>query len=443
MTGVTDHVIGVDVGSSGARAIAVDAEGTILAEASAPYDGATTWERGYADPGAWLDAVGSAHAAVSGQITGTGRARAVGIGGQNPTTVDADGTLAVTYRHPEGSTDSLAGDYEAQHRVLRREVDPDATPFQVWPWIVHRLGGCGHVQGLWPGLEPIPGYGDPVPAATRVGEADGGYGVPQGTPLVFGGEDAYLAFWAAGIDSPGRGLDPGGRTGGLGVAVDSGELPATMYSLSSAAEGVSIVGGPVTAHGLILEWWASLTGTSVPALVTLAADSPAGANGVMALPYLDGERAPRWNPDLRAELVGMGSGTTAADIARALLEATAYGLAHIARDLNDAAIGLDTLVCAGSPSRSRLWCTIKASVLEVPVEIPRYPELAAYGAALSAGAACGWWPVPGAGAPGDWPRPPVEVIDPQPAEVYRSGIERFIALGDESSRRIDATRDDA
>ncbi len=75
-------------------------------------------------------------------------------------------------------------------------------------------------------------------------------------------------------------------------------------------------------------------------------------------------------------------------------------------------------------------------MLEVPVEVPEHPELAAYGAALAAGAAVGWWPKPGAGTAGDWPRPPTRVVDPEPCGEYRIGYERFIELGDEAVRRL-------
>src|SRR5207302_9766561 len=144
-----------------------------------------------------------------------------------------------------------------------------------------------------------------------------------------------------------------------------------------------------------------------------------GAGGVAAAPYLEGERAPRGSRDLRAELVGLNMATGPAELARALLEATAYGLAHIACELAGAGVKAEVLVCGGSPARSRLWCEIKASVLELPVERPRHPDLTAYGAALAAGAALGWWPVPGAGPSGSWPRPAVEVVEPEPNEEYR------------------------
>jgi sugar (pentulose or hexulose) kinase len=129
-------------------------------------------------------------------------------------------------------------------------------------------------------------------------------------------------------------------------------------------------------------------------------------------------------------------------VTRALLEAAAFGLGHIARNLAASGIAMDWLVCSGGPSRSPLWNRIKAAVLEVKVEVPSFPQMSAYGAALAGGAAVGWWPRPGEGGAGDWPMPESEVIDPEPLAVYRAGLDRFIARGDEAVARLENVRND-
>jgi xylulokinase len=122
-----------------------------------------------------------------------------------------------------------------------------------------------------------------------------------------------------------------------------------------------------------------------------------------------------------------------------MLEASAYGLGHIARSLSDRGIVLERLVCCGGPSRSRLWNWIKAAVLEVPVEVPALAQMSAYGAALSAGAAAGWWPRPGEGSAGSWPIPEVTTVPSEPLDVYREGLDRYIALGDAAEARLPGT----
>lgn len=422
--------VGVDLGSTSARAVAVDQDGTVRAVATARYPApGTAVAPGRADPNTWLVALEQVVCRL-----GVERPAALAVGGQAPTTVPAAGGHAVTCTHPAGATLDPHAQHGAQAEFLRGS-DPGVTPMQLWDWVLARLG-APRVQGRWPGDPPLAGFGPVVPTGRACGEADGRHGVARGTPLVPGAPDAYLAFWAAGVDEPGRALDPGGRTGGLGVAVVAGARPPDMFGLPAAARGIDVVGGPVSAHGLALEWWSAMTGRSVESLLADAAGVPPGAGGVIALPYLDGERAPRWDRDLRAELVGLSSATGPAEVMRALLEGAAYGIAHIARELAARGAPTRVLVVGGSPARSPLWCAIKASVLEVPVEVPEQPELAAYGAALAAGAAVGWWPAPGEGAAGDWPRPRMTVIDPEPLPVYRVGYARFVELGDEAVRRL-------
>jgi xylulokinase len=421
-------VIGVDLGSTSARAVAIDPEGGVLGSAIGAYPGAGAWPEGRAEAAGWLAGVTEAVARLMAGVPVARRPRALSIGGQSPTTVPSEGGLAVTCRHPAGATGSPAEQHYAQRDVLGE----GAVPRQVYDWMTARLGGAD-VQSRWPGDPTLDGYGPRAGTGTVVGATDGSYGLPEGVRIVAGAQDAYLAFWAGGVDTPGRGLDPGGRTGGLAVAVAAGPDSSGPYALRSPAAGVDIVGGPVSGHGLMLEWLQTFTGLTVPELLALAAKAPPGAGGVLVLPYLEGERAPRWNRGLRAEVVGLGSDTGRAEVARAVLEAAAYGLRHIADSLP---VQLRVLVCAGSPALSPLWCSIKASVLEVPVEVPVETDLAAYGAALAAGAGAGWWPGPGEGWGGSWPRPPVTVVEPLPDPAYAAAHRRFIELGDAAERRL-------
>lgn len=433
-------VIGADLGSRAARVVAVTPDGAVAGDAAASYRRTASWAPGRADPESWLDALGAAVAQLQRAMPRARKPAAFAVGGQSPTVVPVGGGLAVTCRHPAGGTLPPAEQHAAQQEVLRRELGDGVAVLQLWDWVLQRLGAPA-ACGRWPGDPDLPGFGRRIPTGAAVGKADGTIGLPPGTPLVPGAQDAYLSFWAGGLDTLGRALDPGGRTGGIGIAVAASERPRGMYGLPGPVPGVDIVGGPTSSHGLVLEWWSAMTGQPVGALLELAATVPPGANGVVALPYLEGERAPRWNRDLRAELVGLGADTGPGEVTRALLEATAYGLAHIVGDLAGSGVRFDVLVVGGAPARSRLWATIKASVLEVPVEVPEYPELTAYGAALAAGAAVGWWPAPGEGAPGGWPRPPGTRLDPEPQPAYRDGFRRFLALGDEAARRSSAAHD--
>lgn len=424
-------VVGVDVGSSAARAVAINRHGEVVGESAARYPEGSGLPIGQVDPFTWL--TGFTQAITSLAVTPA----AIGAGGHGPTSVAAGGEAALTFRHPAGESSSPPDQHAAQTGVLREMFGAHVQPRQLWDWVLTQLGGDGSYQSVWPSNTPLAEFGEPIPVGTSIGVTDGSHGLPIGIPLVPGSNDAYLTAWAGGIDIPGRGFDPGGRTGGLGVAVEaSADKEAMAYAMPSAVPGVHIVGGPVAAHGTILDWWAEITGRKLTELIDLAAEVPPGRNGVLVLPFLEGERAPRWNPALRAEIIGLHVTTDAGVITRALLEATAYGLGHIAREVAGAGAVLTRLVASGGPSRSHLWTTIKSAVLEVPVDVPACDEMSAYGAALAAGAALGWWPRPGEGRSGDWPQPAMTTIEAEPLDVYRAGLERFIELGDQAVARL-------
>lgn len=426
---MADEVVaGVDVGSSGARAVAITRDGVVVASAAASHPMRDL-------PLGEVDAAVLLRSAVDA-VAGLGvHPQAIGIGGQGPTTVASTGERALSFRHPAGTEGGMAGQEEGQAEALRDLVSGPFEPRQLWDWLAARIGGRSDLQSVWPGSKPHPGFGDPVPVGTPFGLTSAGQ-LPAGIPVIPGCNDAFMTAWASGIDTPGKAFDPGGTTGGLGVAAAVAEHPGmAAFGMAGHVPGVVIVGGPVAAHGAMMSWWSEVTGRSVPDLIAEAEEVPPGAHGVLVLPFFEGERAPRWNPDLRAEVLGLHLDHGRPVVTRALLESAAYGLAHIARTLAAQGVGLDRVVCSGGPARSRLWTAIKADVLEVPVDIPDCDQMAAYGAALVAGAGAGWWPRPGEGTAGDWPTPVMTVIDPHPLDVYRKNVDRFIALGDEAERR--------
>jgi xylulokinase len=423
--------VGIDVGSSSTRAVAIDQSGAVLGSSIAEYP-PNDLPQGEVDPSVWLR--GTVDALTSLDVDPA----AICIGGQSPTTVIDSGELAITFRHVHGATLPPSQQHVAHTELLRDRFGQAGQPRLLWDWVTGSLGARRDAQSLWPADDPLPEFGDPVPVGEAVGTTDGGFGLPEGIPLVAGTNDAYLTSWGSGIDEPGKAFDPGGTTGGLAVAVDGAKhAEAITFGMACHVPGVYAIGGPVAAHGAMLDWWSKITGRSPAELLELAEQVPPGSHGVMALPFLEGERAPRWNPALRAELVGMHLDHDAGVVARAIIEATAYGIGHIARGLAENGVTADRVVCSGGPSRSRFWMEVKAAVLEVPVDVPLFHHMASYGAALGAGAALGWWPRPGAGGPGDWPLPERYTIEPKPLDVYREGLDRFIALGDEAEARLE------
>ena len=439
-------VVGVDLGTGGARAVALARNGDVKLWMYEPFEGAASWPPGRADPAAWLDGL---HRLLVRVDAAAVEIAAVAVGGQSPTTVplaaDPAGNavgndpvgLAATCRHRAGNGLDRTAHHLAQLEFISDELERPLAGTQVWDWALRRLG-ADDIQGLWPGEEAIDGYGERVEVGSVIGHSDGSLGLAAGTPLVSASNDAYMSFWAGGLVTPRRGHDPGGRTGGLGVAIDANLRPADMFRFFSPVAGVEVVGGATNGHGQLLEWWSTVTGRTIDELLAQAEAVEPGAGGVTVLPYHDGERSPRWEPRLRGEIHGLTFNAGVAEITRAVLEAAGYGLRHIYEELRDAGVEMDVMCCGGSPALSRLWCSIKASVLEVPVDVPERPEqLSAHGCALAAGSALQWWDPVGAESMDSWPLAAMTRIEPSPRDAYRVGYERFVALGDAAAARLE------
>ena len=134
---------------------------------------------------------------------------------------------------------------------------------------------------------------------------------------------------------------------------------------------------------------AEILGTKAFALMDkLAESSPPGANGVIFHPYLQGERSPYWDPDLRASFTGVSISSTKGDFIRALFEGVAYSLRDCYRTIEEMELSVKRIFLIGGGARGRLWSEIICNVFGVPVAIP-VPGDASFGAALLAGVGAG------------------------------------------------------
>ena len=169
-------------------------------------------------------------------------------------------------------------------------------------------------------------------------------------------------------------------------------------------------------------------GASFDALTAEAGRWEPGAEGLNFLPYLQGERTPHADPDARGSFTGLSLRHDRAALVRAVLEGVAYGLRDSLELLRELGVTPEKGRVSGGGARSRLWLEIVASVLGLPVELTVVEEGSAYGAALLAGVA--------GGAFAD-AREAVEAcvraretVEPNPtwAAAYEQGYPRFRAL---------------
>jgi xylulokinase len=180
-----------------------------------------------------------------------------------------------------------------------------------------------------------------------------------------------------------------------------------------------------------LQWLRETVGGSYDELLSGASAWEPGVEGLLFAPYLAGERTPHADPGARGAFSGLSVRHDRGALARAVLEGVAFGLrdaldlvADMAHPPRRPRVGR----VSGGGARSELWLQIVASVLEMPLEATVVDEGAAYGAALLGGVAAGVW---------DDPRTAVQrcvrvtrVIEPRAdwVEAYADARERFRGL---------------
>jgi sugar (pentulose or hexulose) kinase len=121
----------------------------------------------------------------------------------------------------------------------------------------------------------------------------------------------------------------------------------------------------------------------------LAAGVPAGSEGVVMLPHLQGAMAPEANPHAKGVFYGFTLRHTRAHFARSIMESIAFIVRRNVDVLGGMGIAVDEVRSLGGGARSRPWCQIKADVLGIPVVTTRIEEAASLGAAILAGVAVG------------------------------------------------------
>ena len=204
------------------------------------------------------------------------------------------------------------------------------------------------------------------------------------------------------------------------VAPERADTPMGLWRYRLDA-GRSLVGGATSEGGNVLAW--GRRELALPAddgaLERAVAGLPPDGHGLVVLPFLAGERSPGWRDDARGALTGVHLDTTAAEIARALMEAVAYRLALIHERLAPLAAPGHAVVASGGALRhSATWTGIIADVLGVPLSVSAEEEASSRGAALLALARLGVAPpAPAIGAPAIPP-------DARRHELYRSALER-------------------
>ena len=121
-----------------------------------------------------------------------------------------------------------------------------------------------------------------------------------------------------------------------------------------------------------------------------AAQAPPGSNGLIFLPYLIGERAPRWDPQAKGAFIGLNMSTTRADMFRSVLEGVTFNLAIIADIYREHGVDISRINLIGGGARGDVWCQIMADVWSAEINRLNYlDEATSMGAAVTGGVGVG------------------------------------------------------
>ena len=123
-------------------------------------------------------------------------------------------------------------------------------------------------------------------------------------------------------------------------------------------------------------------------IVELASAAPAGADRLIFLPYLNGERLAR-QANSRAQFIGLTSAHSAGHLHRAVMEGVAFASRRNIEIMKSSGNNLEQLVAAGGGAKTRLWLEIKASIYDCPILTPADAECGVLGCAMLAGVGAG------------------------------------------------------
>lgn len=436
--------IGLDIGTSGARALVVEGD-EVLAAASADYP-LLTPAPGFAEqsPDGWWEAarrvLGEAWAAA-----GRPSLAGIGLSGQMHGTVLVDDRLdplrdallwcdgraagAASATEREHGRDWLvatagnpprAGFTAPQLRFLAERGDP-ALAAARWvlcakDFVRARLTGAAaadHTDASGTGLysparggwsdELATAYGvdrrllPPLVESAEVAgevtpEAARATGLPAGVPVAAGAADNAAAALGAGVVDPGHLLISVGTSGTLlaPLATAEPDPSGACHLFRHAPRGRWYALAVALDVGGALAWWQRVTGVPIDELAAEAADVAPGSAGLVALPFLSGSRMPVSRPAGGAALAGMSAAHGRGHVTRAVMEGAAYALADGLACLERIGVAAREAVVAGGAVRHRLWREVLSLALpRLRLRRAKHADSAAMGAALLGRAAAG------------------------------------------------------
>lgn len=448
---MADWLLGLDIGSSSSKGVLTDGAGHILARAERAHEMSLPrpgWAEHDAETIWWADTL-----ALTRELTGRaarldgGSIAGVCVSGIGPCLLPVDEAgrplrPAILYGIDTRATaeiDELTERY-GPDRILRRSgsalssqaVGPKLLWLrhhepEVWArtrrffmassFVAYRLTGsyaldhhsasqCDPLYdieaGQWaadwaadiaPGLELPALHWAAEPVGSVTPEAARLTGIAAGTPVMAGTIDAWSEALSVGVRQPGETMLMYGTTMFVVQAVERLRPDPTMWGTAGLLPGSRTLAAGMATSGALTSWLRDIVGgPPYEELVREAAAVPAGAGGLVALPYFAGERTPLFDPMARGLILGLTLSHGRGHLYRALLEATAFGVRHIIEALELAGGAPTRFVAVGGGTKGGLWTQIVSDVIGRPQEIPVETIGACYGDALLAAIGIGLVP---------------------------------------------------
>ncbi len=445
------YAVGLDLGTTGARAGLVDVSGTVLKTVAVPYETATPYP-GWAeqDPeGWWIASTRAISQLISSSGVETGSISGVGLSGQMHGSVFLDAERSVirpciiwcdqraapqcrwitdsvgTERLTEWVSNRALAGFTAPKVLWLRENEPDnharvRTLLLPKDYINLRITGnlstdTSDASGTLLFDVRRRSWSDPMLEALRIprewlppvhessdvigevtAEAAMATGLPAGTPVAAGGADNACGALGMGVINPG---DVAVSIGSSGTVLAPVETPVVdrevaLHSFCHALPGTWYVMGVMLSAGLSLRWFRDQLGEPERTralrrgedpyrlLDDTAAEAPPGCEGLVFLPYLNGERTPHADPNARGVLFGLDLTKTRAHVVRSVMEGVVFGLNDSVEIMRRLGVPLERVVAAGGGSRSALWLQMQADIFGLPVRGTGDSDAAMLGAAL-------------------------------------------------------------
>lgn len=231
-------------------------------------------------------------------------------------------------------------------------------------------------------------------------------GLKTGTPVICGGGDGSCAGVGVGCVSPGSSYNYLGSSSWVALTVEKPIVDEQRRTMNWAhvVPGMLHPSGTMQTAGASHNWMvnqlcafeqqqADTIGLSVYEMIDeQIRKSPLGANKLLFLPYLLGERTPRWNVDAKGAFVGLTLGHTHGDMLRAVMEGITLNLGFIVNIFRNH-VPIDTMTVIGGGAKNPIWQQMMADIYQAEILIPNYLEEAtSMGAAVLAGIGSGLFP---------------------------------------------------